>query len=80
MSNVTSIDTSGIVAMEELHRELVSQAIQLAIVNPRWKVINKLKAAKFLDKLGKGWIFLTVGDAVDACLNIKMADLSTINC
>ncbi|KAJ8541414.1 hypothetical protein K7X08_002230 [Anisodus acutangulus] len=74
------VDTSGIVALEELHRELVSQGIHLAIANPRWKVINKLKAAKILDKLGKGWIFLTVGDAVDACLNTKMTDLSTINC
>ncbi|KAK4341424.1 hypothetical protein RND71_039925 [Anisodus tanguticus] len=80
MSNVMNVDTSGIVALEELHRELVSRGIQLAIANLRWKVINKLKAAKFLDKLGKGWIFLTVGDAVDACLNTKMSDLSTINC
>ncbi|CAN4122238.1 unnamed protein product [Withania somnifera] len=80
MSNVMSADTSGIVALEELYRELVSEGIQLAIANPRWKVINKLKAAEFLDKLGKGWIFLTVGDAVDACLNTKMADFSTINC
>ncbi|PHT50741.1 Sulfate transporter 2.1 [Capsicum baccatum] len=76
LSNVMSVDTSGIVALEELHREFVSQGIQLAIANPRWKVINKLKAAKFLDKLGKGWIFLTVGDAVDACLNTKMADFN----
>jgi len=54
--------------------------LQLAIANPRWKVINKLKVAKFVDELGKGWIFLSVGDAVDACLNTKMGDLSTINC
>ncbi|MQL67679.1 STAS domain-containing protein, partial [Streptomyces vinaceus] len=74
------VATSGIVALEELYRELVSQGIQLSIANPRWKVMNKLKAAKYVDKLGKGWIFLTVGDAVDACLNTKMPDLSTINC
>ncbi|XP_070056162.1 low affinity sulfate transporter 3-like [Nicotiana tomentosiformis] len=69
MSNIMSVDTSGIVALEELHGELVTRGIQLAIANPRWKVLNKLEAAKFLDKLGKGWIFLTAGDAVDARVN-----------
>ncbi|XP_016440527.1 low affinity sulfate transporter 3 [Nicotiana tabacum] len=72
MSNVMNVDTSGIVALEELYRELISQGMQLGIASPSWKVINKLKAANFLDKLGKGWIFLTVGDAVDGCLTSKM--------
>lgn len=54
--------------------------LQLAIANPRWEVMNKLKVAKFVDELGNRWIFLSVGDAVDACLNAKMGDLSTINC
>ncbi|GFY85800.1 hypothetical protein Acr_04g0005380 [Actinidia rufa] len=48
MSNVMNIDTSGIQALEELHKKL------LAVANPRWKVIHKLKVAKFLDKVGKG--------------------------
>lgn len=36
------------------------------MVNPRWQVIHKLKVAHFVDKLGKEWVFLTVGEAVDA--------------
>ncbi|CAN4119054.1 unnamed protein product [Withania somnifera] len=80
MSNVMSVDTSGIVMLEELHRELVSQNIQLTIANPRLRVINKIKTAKCLDKLGEGWIFLTIGDAVDACLSLKIADPSSKNC
>ncbi|KAG5573284.1 hypothetical protein H5410_063050 [Solanum commersonii] len=80
MSNVMSVDTSGIVMLEELHSELVSQSIQLTIANPRLRVINKMKTAKCFDKLGKGWIFLTIGDAVDACLSLKIADLSSTNC
>ncbi|XP_057490761.1 low affinity sulfate transporter 3-like isoform X1 [Actinidia eriantha] len=73
MSNVMNIDTSGIQALEELHKKLVGRGIELAVANPRWKVIHKLKVAKFLDKVGKGWIFLTVSEAVDACFGSKMA-------
>lgn len=46
--------------------------LQLAVGNPRWKVIHKLKVAKFVDKIGKGWIFLSVSEAVDACFGSKM--------
>ncbi|XWS15046.1 hypothetical protein CRYUN_Cryun35bG0060700 [Craigia yunnanensis] len=78
MSNVMNIDTSGIVALEELHYKLVSLGIKLAMVNLRWQVIHKLKLAKFVEKVGAEWIFLSVGDAVDACLASKLA--STSNC
>ncbi|TYH12183.1 hypothetical protein ES288_A06G046000v1 [Gossypium darwinii] len=36
MSNVMNIDTSGIFALEELHNNLVSLGIKLAMVNLRW--------------------------------------------
>lgn len=45
---------------------------QLAITNPRWQVIHKLKLANFVGKLGEK-IYLSVGEAVDACLNPKIA-------
>nr|GME04815.1 low affinity sulfate transporter 3-like [Ipomoea batatas] len=77
MSNVTNIDTSGIIALEELHKNFVSQGTQLAMSNPRWKVIEKLKAAEFVNKVGGGWIFLTVADAVEACLHLKMLAFTT---
>nr|GMD52215.1 low affinity sulfate transporter 3-like [Ipomoea batatas] len=72
MSNVTNTDTSGIVVLEELYKKLASQNTQLAIAGPRWKVIEKLKKANIVDKLGRGCFFLTIGDAVDACLDFKM--------
>ncbi|KAF5955200.1 hypothetical protein HYC85_008056 [Camellia sinensis] len=72
MSNVMNIDTSGILALEELHKELVARGIELAVANPRWQVIDKLKVAKFVDKIGKGRIFLTVSEAVDAWFESKM--------
>ncbi|KAL0361452.1 UNVERIFIED_CONTAM: Low affinity sulfate transporter 3 [Sesamum radiatum] len=34
MTNVMNIDTSGIHAVEELHKELISQGIELAVANP----------------------------------------------
>ncbi|KAH7565742.1 hypothetical protein JRO89_XS08G0010000 [Xanthoceras sorbifolium] len=74
MSSLMNIDTSGIASLEELHKILASKGIQLAIANPRWKVIDKLRLAKFVDKIG-GKVFLTVGEAIDACLNPKMATI-----
>ncbi|KAJ9545916.1 hypothetical protein OSB04_025623 [Centaurea solstitialis] len=69
MSSVISIDSSGIIALEEIHTKLVSRNIHLAIANPRWKVIHKLKIGGFIKKVGSDCIFLTVNEAVDACLS-----------
>ncbi|XP_072974297.1 low affinity sulfate transporter 3 [Typha angustifolia] len=68
MSNVMNIDTSGIAAVTEIHKELVLLSIQLAIANPGWQVIHKMKLARLIDMIGGAWIFLTVGEAVEACL------------
>ncbi|XP_048232288.1 sulfate transporter 2.1 [Ricinus communis] len=75
MSNLANIDIAGIASLKELHMNLVSNGIELAIINPRWHVIQKLKLANFESKIG-GNIFLTVGEAVDACLNPKIAAIS----
>ncbi|GFP94678.1 low affinity sulfate transporter 3 [Phtheirospermum japonicum] len=72
MTNVMNIDTSGIHALEELHKILISQGIELAMANPRWQVIAKMKAAKLIEKIGAGWVFLSVADAVDASLRLKI--------
>ncbi|TXG60634.1 hypothetical protein EZV62_015207 [Acer yangbiense] len=74
LSSLMNIDTSGIASLEELHKILDSNGMQLAIASPRWKVIDKLRLAKFVDKIG-GRVFLTVGEAMDACLNPKMATI-----
>ncbi|GJS91514.1 low affinity sulfate transporter 3-like protein [Tanacetum coccineum] len=78
MSSVISIDSSGIIALEEMYKKLVSRNIHLAIANPRWKVIHKLKIAGFVEKVGSDCIFLTVNEAVDACLGTKSIGVS--NC
>lgn len=67
MSNLTNVDTTGIAALEELYSQMVSDGIKLAIANPKWQVIHKLKLGNFVNKIG-GRVFLTVGEAMDACL------------
>lgn len=65
-SNLVNIDTSGIASMEELYKCLSTHGKQLAIANPRWQVIHKLKVSNFVNKIG-GRVYLTVEEAVASC-------------
>lgn len=71
MSNVMNIDTSGISGLEDIYKKLASVGIQLAIANPGWQVIHKMKLSKFVERIGGQWVFFTVGEAVEACLGFK---------
>ncbi|KAK8684102.1 hypothetical protein V6N13_040138 [Hibiscus sabdariffa] len=73
MSPVTDIDTSGIHALEELHRSLEKKNIQLILTNPGPVVMDKLEASRFANLIGEDKIFLTVADAVSSC-SPKQAD------
>ncbi|XP_010547619.1 PREDICTED: sulfate transporter 2.1 [Tarenaya hassleriana] len=70
VSNLINIDTSGIATLEELHNNLTKHGVELAIVNPKWEVIHKLSQAKFVDRIG-GKVYLTIGEALDACFELK---------
>ncbi|KAE8701628.1 High affinity sulfate transporter 1 [Hibiscus syriacus] len=72
MSPITDIDTSGIHALEELHRSLEKKNIELILANPGPVVMVKLEASKFVNLIGDDKIFLTVADAVSSC-SPKMA-------
>ncbi|KAL6574214.1 Sulfate transporter 1.3 [Orobanche hederae] len=67
MSPVTDIDTSGIHALEELHRSLMKKSVQLVLANPGPVVIDKLYTSKLTNLIGEDKIFLTVADAVQTC-------------
>ncbi|OWM63584.1 hypothetical protein CDL15_Pgr008127 [Punica granatum] len=67
MSPVTDIDTSGIHALEELHRALEKKDIRLVLANPGAIVMDKLHASQFVNLIGEDKIFLTVTDAVLTC-------------
>ncbi|KAJ0026448.1 hypothetical protein Pint_08295 [Pistacia integerrima] len=67
MSPVTDIDTSGIHALEDLHKSLEKRGVQLVLANPGPVVIDKLHASHFANIIGEDKIFLTVADAVSSC-------------
>ncbi|XAR62188.1 hypothetical protein NMG60_11016852 [Bertholletia excelsa] len=67
MSPVTDIDTSGIHALEELHRSLEKRDVQLVLANPGPVVIDKLHVSSFANLIGEDKIYLTVADAVVSC-------------
>lgn len=67
MSPVTDIDTSGIHALEELHKSLEKRKVQLALANPGPVVIEKLHASHFTTIIGDDNIYLTVAHAVHSC-------------
>ncbi|KAK4768835.1 hypothetical protein SAY86_026985 [Trapa natans] len=76
LSNVTNADTSGIHALEELHIKLMSSNIEVAFVNPRWRVMHMLKLLNSIEKIGKDRFFLSIGEAVDACSSMNPAEVA----
>ncbi|KAG2287159.1 hypothetical protein Bca52824_046763 [Brassica carinata] len=67
MSAVGNIDTSGISMMEEIKKIMDRRELKLVLANPKGEAVKKLTRSKFIcDNLGKEWMFLTVGEAVEA--------------
>lgn len=50
--------------------------LQLALASPKWQVVHKLKLANFVDKIGRDRVYLTVAEAVEACLGVKSDHLT----
>ncbi|KAJ8559321.1 hypothetical protein K7X08_003379 [Anisodus acutangulus] len=67
MGAVGNIDTSGISMFEEVKKNLHRRDLKLVLANPGAEVMKKLNKAKFIETLGHEWMFLTVGEAVEAC-------------
>ncbi|XP_048326472.2 probable sulfate transporter 3.5 [Ziziphus jujuba] len=67
LTGVSTIDVTGIETLIELRRTLEGRGIKVAIINPNLKVMEKLIASHFIDKIGKENVYLSVGDAVDCC-------------
>uniref|UniRef100_M4EXD2 STAS domain-containing protein n=1 Tax=Brassica campestris TaxID=3711 RepID=M4EXD2_BRACM len=68
MSAGGNIDTSGISMMEEIKKIMDRRKLKLVLVNPKGEVVKKLTRSKFIgDNLDKEWMFMTVGEAVEAC-------------
>lgn len=43
--------------------------LQMVMASPGWQAVQKMKLARLVDRIGEDWIFLTVGEAVEACLS-----------
>ncbi|XP_039020262.1 sulfate transporter 3.1-like [Hibiscus syriacus] len=73
MAAVGNIDTSGISMLEEVKQTTDRREIKVffPMANPGAEVMNKLNKSKFLEKIGQEWVYLTVGEAVEAC-NYKL--------
>ncbi|XP_022771139.1 sulfate transporter 3.1-like isoform X1 [Durio zibethinus] len=71
MSAVGNIDTSGISMLEEVKKTIDRRGLKLVLANPGAEVMKKLNKSKFLENIGQEWIYLTVGEAVEAC-NYKL--------
>ncbi|XWS31530.1 hypothetical protein CRYUN_Cryun23aG0084500 [Craigia yunnanensis] len=71
MSAVGNIDTSGISMLEEVKKTTDRRGLKLVLANPGAEVMKKLNKSKFLENIGQEWIYLTVGEAVEAC-NYKL--------
>ncbi|XP_039031365.1 sulfate transporter 3.1-like [Hibiscus syriacus] len=67
MSAVGNIDTSGISMLEEVKKTTDRRGIKLVMANPGAEVMEKLNKSKFIETIGEEWVYLTVGEAVEAC-------------
>ncbi|KAF7120385.1 hypothetical protein RHSIM_Rhsim13G0027800 [Rhododendron simsii] len=70
---VDNIDTSGINMFEELKKNTDIKGLKLFLANPRGEVIEKLNKSKLIEAIGQKRIYLTVGDAVEACNSMLYA-------
>ncbi|XP_020585462.1 probable sulfate transporter 4.2 isoform X2 [Phalaenopsis equestris] len=68
MAPIPYIDSSAVQALKDLHQEYKSREIQIAISNPNRKVLQTLSRAGLIELIGKRWYFVSVHDAVRACL------------
>ncbi|KAG5514492.1 hypothetical protein RHGRI_035786 [Rhododendron griersonianum] len=70
---VGNIDTSGINMFKELKKNTDIKGLKLFLANPRGEVIEKLNKSKLIEAIGQKRIYLTVGDAFEACNSMLYA-------
>ncbi|CAD5164353.1 unnamed protein product [Musa acuminata subsp. malaccensis] len=68
MASVPYIDSSAVEALKDLHQEYKLHEVQIAISNPNQKVLMTLARSHLIELIGKSWFFVSVHDAVKACI------------
>ncbi|WOG99950.1 hypothetical protein DCAR_0519306 [Daucus carota subsp. sativus] len=67
LGGVTSIDTTGVEVLFEIQKNMDAKKMKMILINPRLAVMEKLITGRFIDKIGKKSVFLSVEDAIEAC-------------
>ncbi|EXB93349.1 Sulfate transporter 3.1 [Morus notabilis] len=67
LTAVGNIDTSGLSMVDEVKKTIERRGLKLVLANPGSEVMKKLNKSELIDKIGQEWIYLTVGEAVEAC-------------
>lgn len=67
LGGVTSIDITGVETLIEVRRNMEAKEIKMILINPRLAIMEKLLVTKFIEKIGKENVFLSIEDAVRAC-------------
>eukprot|EP00897_Mesotaenium_endlicherianum_P008405 jgi/Mesen1/7593/ME000395S06749 len=67
LTPVTDLDTTGIHSLEELHKHLRKNNVQLGLSNPSKQVLWKLQQSGFLEVIGQEWLFVSVEEGVKTC-------------
>lgn len=78
LGGVASIDTTGVEVLFEIQKNMESKKMKMILINPRLAVMEKLILGKFIDKIGKDSVFLSIEDAIEAC-KFSLRNLKEIN-
>lgn len=58
------IDLSGINCLVDIHQELIKRDVQLSFAYAKGRLRDRLKTAKFVEKLGEQYINMSIDDAI----------------
>ncbi|KAA8523095.1 hypothetical protein F0562_009518 [Nyssa sinensis] len=61
------LDLGGVETLFEVRRNMEARGTRVVLVNPRIEVMEKLIATKFIEKIGKESVFLSIEDAIETC-------------
>jgi len=72
MTPVTSVDSTALHMLEDMHRDLKERGVCLAFSTVNNRVEDTLKRAGLIDKMGAQWIHPSVHSAVQHCMRHRI--------
>ena len=67
MAPVTLMDAQGVDLIEELHEYFDHKGVRLVLADPSPKLARMMERSGLRSRIGEGWIFARVHDAVMHC-------------